>query len=138
MPKVCGEKIKVLRALKGFDDANINSETVRAQYNAGHLEGHRVPGYVDGLPEALKNSRTETYAAIKTEIANWRWAGVPFYLRTGKRMAKRRSEIVIQFKSTPHNLFGDGHNQPNQLVLRLQPTKACSFTCRSRSRGPAI
>ena len=133
---VRGEKIKVLRALKGFDDVNITNETVRAQYNAGHVEDHRVPGYVDGLPEALKNSRTETYAAIKTEIANWRWAGVPFYLRTGKRMAKRRSEIVIQFKSTPHNLFGDGHNQPNRLVLRLQPDEGMQLYMQVKEPGP--
>ena len=133
---VRGEKIKVLRALKGFNDVNITSETVRAQYNAGHVEEHRVPGYVDGLPEALKNSRTETYAAIKTEIANWRWAGVPFYLRTGKRMAKRRSEIVIQFKSTPHNLFGDEHNQPNRLVLRLQPDEGMQLYMQVKEPGP--
>ena len=133
---VRGEKIKVLRALKGFDDVNITSETVRAQYNAGHVEDQRVPGYVDGLPESLKNSRTETYAAIKTEIANWRWAGVPFYLRTGKRMAKRRSEIVIQFKSTPHNLFGDGHNQPNRLVLRLQPNEGMQLYMQVKEPGP--
>ena len=133
---VRGEKIKVLRALKGFDAANIANDTVRAQYNAGHIEDNRVPGYIDSLPEALKNSRTETYAAIKTEIANWRWAGVPFYLRTGKRMAKRRSEIVIQFKSTPHNLFGDGFNQPNRLVLRLQPDEGMQLYMQVKEPGP--
>ena len=133
---VRGEKIKVLRALKGFDAESIANDTVRAQYNAGHIEDNRVPSYVDGLPEALKNSRTETYAAIKTEIANWRWAGVPFYLRTGKRMAKRRSEIVIRFKSTPHNLFGDGFNQPNRLVLRLQPDEGMQLYMQVKEPGP--
>lgn len=133
---VRGEKIKVLRALKGFDDASIGNETVRAQYTAGHIDECRVPGYVEGLPEALKNSRTETYAAIKTEIANWRWAGVPFYLRTGKRMAERRSEIVIQFKSTPHNLFGEGFHQPNRLVLRLQPDEGMQLYMQVKEPGP--
>ena len=133
---VRSEKIKVLRALKSFDAANITNDTVRAQYNAGYNGGQSVPGYVDSLPEALKNSRTETYAAIKTEIANWRWAGVPFYLRTGKRMATRRSEIVIQFKSTPHNLFGDGFNQPNRLVLRLQPDEGMQLYMQIKEPGP--
>ena len=133
---VRGEKIKVLRALKGFDATNIANETVRAQYTAGHVQENRVDGYVDGLPESLKNSRTETYAAIKTEIANWRWAGVPFYLRTGKRMAARRSEIVIQFKSPPHNLFGEGFNQPNRLVLRLQPDEGMQLYMQVKEPGP--
>jgi glucose-6-phosphate 1-dehydrogenase len=133
---VRGEKIKVLRALKGFEAENIGEQTVRAQYNAGHVDENRVPGYLDALPDNLKNSRTETYAAIKTEIANWRWAGVPFYLRTGKRMAERRSEIVIQFKSTPHNLFGEGGNQPNRLVLRLQPDEGMQLYMQVKEPGP--
>ena len=95
-----------------------------------------VPGYVDALPAELQDSRTETFAAIKTEIANWRWAGVPFYLRTGKRMSARRSEIVIQFKSTPHNVFGEGMNQPNRLVLRLQPDEGMRLFMQVKEPGP--
>lgn len=133
---VRAEKIKVLRALKGFDATSVVRDTVRAQYQAGHIDDAPVSGYIDGLPEALKNSRTETFAAIKTEIANWRWAGVPFYLRTGKRMAARRSEIVIQFKSTPHNVFGEGHNQPNRLVLRLQPDEGMRLYMQVKEPGP--
>lgn len=133
---VRAEKIKVLRALKGFDAATVNENTVRAQYTRGHIGEARVKGYRDTLPEELQDSTTETYAAIKTEIANWRWAGVPFYLRTGKRMTSRRSEIVIQFKSTPHNVFGEGQNQPNRLVLRLQPDEGMRLFMQVKEPGP--
>ena len=133
---VRAEKIKVLKALKGFDAATVGHNTVRAQYSAGHIGDNRVDGYRDTLPDELKDSDTETYAAIKTEIANWRWAGVPFYLRTGKRMNARRSEIVIQFKSTPHNVFGEGQNQPNRLVLRLQPDEGMRLFMQVKEPGP--
>lgn len=130
------EKIKVLRAMKGFDSKNVTQNTVRAQYTGGTVNGETLPGYVDALPDALKDSRTETFAAIRTEIENWRWAGVPFYLRTGKRMAERRSEIVIQFKSTPHNVFGPGDNLPNRLVLRLQPDEGMRLFMQVKEPGP--
>jgi len=133
---VRAEKIKVLNALKGFDAATVNNNTVRGQYTSGHIGDTRVGGYRDTLPDDIKNSETETFAAIKTEIANWRWAGVPFYLRTGKRMQARRSEIVIQFKSTPHNVFGEGQNQPNRLVLRLQPDEAMRLFMQVKEPGP--
>ena len=133
---VRAEKIKVLNALKGFDAATVNNNTVRGQYTSGHIGDTRVAGYRDTLPDDIKNSETETFAAIKTEIANWRWAGVPFYLRTGKRMQARRSEIVIQFKSTPHNVFGEGQNQPNRLVLRLQPDEAMRLFMQVKEPGP--
>lgn len=130
------EKIKVLQALKGFEAASVKDVTVRGQYQAGHVNNGAVAGYIDGLPADLKNSRTETFAAIKTEIENWRWAGVPFYLRTGKRMAARRSEIVIQFKTPPHNLFGAGQSVPNRLVLRLQPDEGVRLFMQVKEPGP--
>lgn len=135
---VRAEKIKVLKALKGFDEKSVIHNTVRAQYRAGHIGDARVPGYQDTLPDALKDSKTETFAAIKTEIANWRWSGVPFYLRTGKRMAARRSEIVIQFKSVPHNVFGEDLNQPNRLVLRLQPDEGMRLFMQVKEPGPGV
>lgn len=135
---VRAEKIKVLRALKGFDEKSVVHNTVRAQYRSGHIHDERVDGYIDTLPDALKNSTTETFAAIKTEISNWRWSGVPFYLRTGKRMASRRSEIVIQFKSVPHNVFGTDINQPNRLVLRLQPDEGMRLFMQVKEPGPGV
>src|SRR5262249_15123770 len=95
------EKLKVLRALKRIDDSNAGMLTVRGQYRSGAIDGKVVPDYLSEVEN--KASRTETFVAIKAEIANWRWAGVPFYLRTGKRMAERISEIVIAYKSVPHS-----------------------------------
>ena len=130
------EKIKVLRALKGFDAQSVLKETVRGQYVSGNVEKQAVSGYTEGLPDTLKNSTTETFVAIKTEIENWRWAGVPFYLRTGKRMAARRSEIVIQFKPLPHNVFGEGIREPNRLIIRLQPDEGMRLYMQIKEPGP--
>lgn len=130
------EKIKVLRALTGFDAQSVLKHTVRAQYTGGHINEHPVPGYAEGLPEHLKNSSTETFVAVRTEIENWRWAGVPFYLRTGKRMAARRSEIVLQFKPLPHDVFGDGIREPNRLVIRLQPDEGMRLYMQIKEPGP--
>lgn len=117
------EKIKVLRALRPLTAADVASKTVRGQYRAGAIGSDPVTGYLDE-PDVAEDSHTETFVALKAEIDNWRWAGVPFYLRTGKRMSHRVSEIVIQFKCVPHQLFqgrrSDGI-QPNRLVIRLQP-----------------
>lgn len=127
------EKIKVLKALKPFTSETAAQNTVRAQYKAGLAEGEAVQGYLETL--SGESSQTETYAAIKAEIENWRWAGVPFYLRTGKRMESRRSEIVIQFKSTPHRLFEDDR-APNRLVLRLQPDEGMKLFIEIKEPGP--
>ncbi len=110
------EKVKVLRSLRPVSA----DEMVRGQYGSGAVSGQSVESYEDDLGEA---SDTETFVAIKAHIDNWRWNGVPFYLRTGKRMAERRSEIVIQFKCVPHNIFGarGGKLNANKLVIRLQP-----------------
>ncbi len=117
------EKIKVLRALEPITVDNVTERTVRGQYTNGRIEGESAPGYLDDLD--VDESNTETYVAIKAEIENWRWKGVPIYLRTGKRMKSRRSEVVIQFKSVPHSIFGDETLvNPNKLVIRLQPDEA--------------
>jgi glucose-6-phosphate 1-dehydrogenase len=113
------EKLKVLRSLKPFDAVSVARDVVRGQYKAGVVHGTEVKGYLDEdkVPEG---SHTETFVALKCEVQNWRWAGVPFYLRTGKRLAQRHSEIVINFRPTPHPIF-PGNHAPNQLVIKLQP-----------------
>ena len=110
------EKVKVFRSLR----APSPDEVVRGRYGAGGVAGENVEGYEEELGEP---SDTETFVALKAHVDNWRWQGVPFYLRTGKRMAERRSEIVVQFKPVPHNLFAErgGTPSPNRLVIRLQP-----------------
>ncbi|MBL4596488.1 MAG: glucose-6-phosphate dehydrogenase [Robiginitomaculum sp.] len=130
------EKIKVLKALKGFDTNTVKSNTVRAQYTAGMDGDKPVSGYLDTLPADIKTSQTETFVAFKTEIKNWRWAGVPFYLRTGKRMASRHSEIVIQFKPTPHALFENARSEANRLVIRLQPDEGVRLYMQIKEPGP--
>ncbi|MCG6857950.1 MAG: glucose-6-phosphate dehydrogenase [Salaquimonas sp.] len=130
------EKLKVLRALKRINASNVSDLTVRGQYSAGASDGSAVSGYLDELGNG--NSDTETFVAIKAEVENWRWAGVPFYLRTGKRLAQRVSEIVIQFKPVPHNVFNSDAGRPiaNRLVLRLQPGEAVSQMIMIKDPGP--
>lgn len=129
------EKLKVLRSLVPINESNADSNTVRAQYQRGAGPDGRVEGYLDELGEA---SVTETFVALKAEIGNWRWAGVPFYLRTGKRMAMKMSEIVIQFKPVPHSLFSEGAGKPiaNRLVLRLQPDESVKQWIMIKDPGP--
>lgn len=129
------EKLKVLRSLKRIDAANAADLTVRGQYGAGAADGGAVAGYLD---EIGGQSDTETFVAIKAQIENWRWAGVPFYLRTGKRLAQRVSEIVVQFKPVPHSIFPPeaGKVDANRLVLRLQPDEAVSQIIGIKDPGP--
>nr|WHW29821.1 putative glucose-6-phosphate 1-dehydrogenase [uncultured bacterium] len=115
------EKVKILRALRPIDSSSVSEHAVRGQYNAGWYRGESVPGYLEEEGCAMDSSDTETFVALKAHIDNWRWAGVPFYLRTGKRLASKVTEIVISYKSLPHNIFSSGHNIPNRLVIRLQP-----------------
>ncbi len=126
------EKLKVLRALKPMQPQN----WVRGQYRAGASAGGPVPGYPEELGE--KESQTETFVALKVEIENWRWAGAPFYLRTGKRLAERVSEIVIVFKPVPHSVFGEaaGPVLPNRLVIRLQPDEGVKLWLMIKDPGP--
>ncbi|MHA6641099.1 glucose-6-phosphate dehydrogenase [Mesorhizobium sp. A623] len=130
------EKLKVLRALKRINGTEAPKQTVRGQYRAGASSGGPVKGYVEELGS---ESNTETFVAIKAEIANWRWAGVPFYLRTGKRLANRVSEIVIEFKPIPHSIFAGeaaGPIFPNQLVIRLQPDEGVKQFIMIKDPGP--
>ncbi len=130
------EKLKVLKALRPVDQGDISTRTVRGQYQAGAVDGQPVPGYLTELGRPA--SATETFVVVKAEIANWRWAGVPFYLRTGKRMQVRQSEIVIQFRAVPHSIFGESSGQlvPNRLVVRLQPDEAVRFFLMTKDPGP--
>jgi glucose-6-phosphate 1-dehydrogenase len=115
------EKLKVLKALEPIDASNASSLTVRGQYRAGFADGGPVPGYLQDIGK--EHSNTETFVALKLGIANWRWAGVPFYLRTGKRLPQRFSEIVVAFRRVPHVIFethADGI-PANRLVVRVQP-----------------
>ena len=114
------EKLKVLRALKRWTPETLSQHVIRGQYNAGNVEGKAAPGYRDE-PGVSPTSNTETFVALRTEIANWRWAGVPFYIRTGKRMAAREAHIEINFRSTPHEIFKSPMGQANKLVIHLQP-----------------
>ncbi|MEO7150110.1 MAG: glucose-6-phosphate dehydrogenase, partial [Burkholderiaceae bacterium] len=113
------EKLKVLRSLAPYTDDSVQRDVVRGQYRAGTVRGEKVPGYLDEA-KVPPDSRTETFVALRTEVRNWRWAGVPFYLRTGKRLAERDAQIVVNFRPTPHSIF-PGLNPPNKLVIKLQP-----------------
>jgi glucose-6-phosphate 1-dehydrogenase len=113
------EKLKVLKALKPFTADSVTRDVVRGQYKAGTVGGASVPGYLEEA-KVPADSRTETFVSLRTEIQNWRWAGVPFYLRTGKRLAARDSQIVVTFRPVPHPIF-PGANRPNKLVIKLQP-----------------
>ncbi len=130
------EKLKVLRSLRRINGNEAPKITVRGQYRAGASASGPVNGYIEELEN--RQSRTETFVAIKAEIANWRWAGVPFYLRTGKRLATRASEIVIEFKQIPHNIFGEGAGNiiANQLVIRLQPDEGVKQWIMIKDPGP--
>jgi glucose-6-phosphate 1-dehydrogenase len=127
------EKIKVLEALRPINAGNAREDTVRAQYAAGALGGEAVPGYLDELG---RDSSTETFVAIKASIDNWRWSHVPFYLRTGKRMKARHSEIVVQFQEPPHAMFGDTEAQSNRLVINVQPDEGVQLYLQIKEPGP--
>ncbi len=133
------EKVKVLRALHKFTPDEVSKKTVRGQYRAGAIDGKPVIGYQSepGVPPA---SRNETFVAIRAEIDNWRWAGVPFYLRTGKRMASRSAEITINFKPIPYSIFGKGQGplRSNRLVITLQPEESVQLFMKAKEPGEGI
>jgi glucose-6-phosphate 1-dehydrogenase len=114
------EKLKVLRSLKRWDTSSLFNHVVRGQYAEGNLNGSRVLGYAQETG-VNPQSQTETFVALRAEIANWRWAGVPFYIRTGKRMAGREAHIVVNFHKTPHAIFKTPNGGANKLVIHLQP-----------------
>ena len=130
------EKVKVLRSLRPMTAETVKSLSVRGQYTSGAVGGHIVTGYADELG---KPSDTETFVALKAHIDNWRWTGVPFYLRTGKRMPSRQSEIMIQFKPVAHSIFS-GHGkasglEPNTLIIRLQPEENIRLLIMAKQPG---
>ena len=113
------EKLKVLRSLKPFTPESVSRDVIRGQYKAGMVDGRPVPGYLDEA-KVPTGSSCDTFVALRTEVQNWRWAGVPFYLRTGKRLAARDAQIVVNFREVPHPIF-PGTRQANKLVIKLQP-----------------
>ncbi|MEZ5920039.1 MAG: glucose-6-phosphate dehydrogenase [Parvularculaceae bacterium] len=127
------EKIKVLRALRMITDETVRMETVRGQYGKGVSDGEVAPSYSEELGHP---SMTETFVAIKANIDNWRWKGVPFYLRTGKRMSARYSEVIIQFKNVAHALVDDSTLQPTRLIMRLQPDEGVKLLLVTKDPGP--
>jgi glucose-6-phosphate 1-dehydrogenase len=130
------EKLKVLQSLKPIRGENVSYFTVRGQYKAGASDGGAVPGYLDEL--GSDTSKTETYVALKAEIGSWRWNSVPFYLRTGKRLESRVSEIVVEFRPIPHNVFdaSAGSISSNRLVIRLQPDEGVKLWLMIKDPGP--
>jgi glucose-6-phosphate 1-dehydrogenase len=132
-------KLQVLRSLKRFTPTTLAHNIVRGQYRAGYIDGQQVPGYREE-PGANPNSRTETFVALKAEIDTWRWAGVPFFLRTGKRMADQLAEIVVRFKSIPHSIFAQSTStfQPNCLVIRLQPDEGLQLNLMAKTPGDGM
>ncbi|MGJ8693179.1 MAG: glucose-6-phosphate dehydrogenase [Thalassotalea sp.] len=132
------EKLKAIKALVPITRHNAKEKTVRGQYSEGFLEGKPVPGYLQE-EGANTESNTESFVAIKAELDNWRWSGVPFYLRTGKRMPCKHSEIVIQFKEQPHNIFKGSyaHLPANKLTIRLQPDEGMELQVMNKIPGIA-
>jgi glucose-6-phosphate 1-dehydrogenase len=134
---VRNEKVKVLQAIPEPTPAEIPEMSLRAQYAAGHAGGEDVPGYLEEAGVAPA-STTETYAALRLEVDNWRWAGVPFYIRTGKRLARKITEIAVTLKPVPHLAFSQDGSlgvQPNQLVLTLQPNEGVSLRLGAKIPG---
>jgi glucose-6-phosphate 1-dehydrogenase len=128
------EKVKVLNSLRPIDGRSVATHSVTGQYAAGAVGGQPVRGYADELG---KPSTTETFVALKAHVDNWRWKGVPFYLRTGKRLAARKSEILIAFNDVPHSIFGDSVKglQPNRLLISLQPQENIQLQLMSKVPG---
>ena len=128
------EKVKVLRSLRRMAPAEVPHLTVTGQYAGGAVKGEIVRGYAEELE---RESTTETFVALKAHVDNWRWQGVPFYLRTGKRLPARQSEIVVQFKPVPHSIFAarGGQLQPNTLIIRLQPEEYVRLLVMAKEPG---
>jgi glucose-6-phosphate 1-dehydrogenase len=128
------EKVKVLRALRPITAADAPQTTVTGQYTRGAIDGAPVPGYAE---EVGHESATETFVALKVHIDNWRWKGVPFYLRTGKRMPERDTEIFIQFKDVPYSIFASrgATTRPNKLIIGLQPQESIELRLMAKAPG---
>ncbi len=132
------EKLKVLRALRPIVGGDVQTKTVRGQYRAGAIAGKPVGGYLEE-PGVPADSRTETFVALKAQIETWRWAGVPFYLRTGKRLQEQMAEIVVTFEQVPHFIFETGREpSPNQLTIRLQPDEGITLSILAKAPGESM
>jgi glucose-6-phosphate 1-dehydrogenase len=131
---VRNEKLKILQSIRPYNLEMVAQSVVRGQYSPGVLNGTKLPGYREE-PGVNANSRTETFVSMRVLIDNWRWAGVPFYLRTGKRLAKRSTEIMIQFRCAPHIVFRERQIEPNRLVLNIQPDEGISVSFGAKRPG---
>jgi glucose-6-phosphate 1-dehydrogenase len=138
------EKVKVLKSIRPMEPEEVLHRTVRGQYGPGVVNGKPVPGY-RSEPKVSPTSATETYAALKLYVENWRWAGVPFYLRSGKRLSRRDTEIMIQFRRPPLLLFEQsepdhfgGEIEPNRLLLHIQPEEAIEILMKAKRPGPTV
>jgi glucose-6-phosphate 1-dehydrogenase len=138
------ERVKVLKSIRPMAPEDVLRHTARGQYGAGEVGGEPVPGYRDE-PKVAPASATETYAAVKLDVENWRWAGVPFYLRSGKRLARRTTEIMIEFRRPPLLLFEDAAPQsiceqlePNRLVMHIQPEEGIAIQMKAKRPGPVM
>lgn len=129
------EKLKVLKSLANFNETSIKTDSVRAVYSEGLSKGEAACSYQDEKGVDIEN-RTETFVALKVMINNWRWSGVPFYLRTGKRMKSKTSEITVKYKNVPHNIFSENSKVPsNQLVLRIHPDEGIDLKLNTKEPG---
>jgi glucose-6-phosphate 1-dehydrogenase len=137
---VRNEKVKVLEAIRPMDPEEVIANTVRGQYGAGMIDGKPVPGYRTEK-DVNPKSMTETFVAMKLKIENWRWADVPFYLRSGKRLPEHTTQVVIGFRRTPLRLFGEDLSEnvkPNRLVLHIQPDEGITFDIHAKKPGPQL
>jgi glucose-6-phosphate 1-dehydrogenase len=136
---VRNEQAKILRAVQPLDSEDVLYSSVRGQYGEGSIAGEKVAAY-RSEPGVAPESKTETFLALKLNIDNWRWAGVPFYIRTGKRLAQRHTEITIQFKRTPFEIFRNApvHNHSNQLIMQIQPVEGISLSFGAKIPGPVL
>jgi glucose-6-phosphate 1-dehydrogenase len=131
---VRNEKLKILQSIRPYNLEMVAQSVVRGQYAPGMMNGTRMAGYREE-PGVNPNSRTETFVAMRVLIDNWRWAGVPFYLRTGKRLAKRSTEIMIQFRCAPHIVFRERQIEANRLILNIQPDEGVSVSFSAKKPG---
>ncbi|AFH95852.1 TPA: glucose-6-phosphate dehydrogenase [Providencia stuartii] len=134
--RIRDEKVKVLRSLRRIDHTNVREKAVRGQYTAGFVQGNKVPGYLEE-EGANKQSMTETFVALRVDIDDWRWAGVPFYLRTGKRLPAKCSEVVVYFKKPALNIFSESYQElpQNKLTIRLQPDEGIDIEIMNKAPG---
>jgi glucose-6-phosphate 1-dehydrogenase len=135
--EVRDEKVKVLHSIPAPTPETVAKSTVRAQYTKGVVGGENVPGYLEEQ-DVPDDSSTETYAALRLEVDNWRWAGVPFYLRTGKRLTRKVTEIAVTLKPVPHLAFGQDGSlgvRPNQIVFSVQPNEGASISLSAKIPG---